>query len=89
MEPGQFRRTELDFMFGRALSVNSFRGVRLPLIGVALVVLASCGTIEEQCSSRHGASGPAYDQCIERQLQAIRLMHEDQRRARQSIPDFN
>lgn len=36
---------------------------------------------------RYGASGAAFDQCTERQYEAIERMFEDQRRARQSIPD--
>ncbi len=72
----------------KVFSRGVFRTAKVPLFGVALVVLVSCGTIEEQCRSRYGASETAYDQCVERQHEAIKLMFEDQRRARQSIPDF-
>lgn len=67
--------------------MDVFRTAKLPLFGVTLVVLASCGTIEERCGSRYGASGAAFDQCTERHYEAIERMFEDQRRVRQSIPD--
>lgn len=73
----------------QVISMGVFRTAKLPLFGVTLMVLVSCGTIEEQCRTRYGASETAYDQCVERQHEAIKLMFEDQRRARQSIPDFD
>ncbi len=62
-----------------------FRAARLPLLSVTLVVLVACGSIEEQCRNRHGASEVAYDQCVERQYRAIEDMT---RHDTQSIPDF-
>ena len=73
----------------KVFSMGVFRTAKLPLLGATLVVLVSCGTIEEQCRSRFGASEVAYDQCVERQHEAIKRIFEDQRRARQSIPDFD
>ncbi len=66
-----------------------FRAARLPLLSVTLFALVACGSIEEQCRNRHGASEVAYDQCVEGQHRASERMMEDQQRwARQNIPDF-
>ncbi len=69
-----------------------FRTARLPLLGVTLVVLAACGSIEEQCRSRVGASGVAYDQCLEREYSAAERVQRQyramQRYDTQSLPDF-
>lgn len=65
-----------------------FRAARLPLLSVTLVALVACGSIEEQCRSKYGASEAAYDQCVERQHAAVQRMLRDQRRDTQSIPDF-
>ena len=62
-----------------------FRTARFPLFSVILVTLVACGSIEEQCRSRHGASEVAYDQCLEREYRAIERM---QRHDTQSLPDF-
>ena len=69
--------------------MGAFRTARLPLFGATLVALAACASIEEQCRSRYGASEVAFDQCVERQHEAIRRLLEDQRRIHQnmSIPD--
>ncbi len=66
-----------------------FRTARFPLFSVILVTLVACGSIEEQCRSKYGASEAAYDQCVERQHEAIRRLLEDKRRIHQnmSIPD--
>ncbi len=66
-----------------------FRNAKLPLFGVTRVALAACASIEEQCSSRYAASEVAYDQCVERQHEAIRRLLEDRRLIHQnmSIPD--
>ncbi len=65
-----------------------FRTARFPLFSVILVTLVACGSIEEQCRSKYGASEVAYDQCVERQHAAVQRMLRDQRRDTQSIPDF-
>ena len=65
-----------------------FGTARFPLLSVALVALVACGSIEEQCRSKYGASEAAYDQCVERQHRASKRMLEDQQRwARQNIPN--
>ena len=65
-----------------------FGNARFPLLSVALVALVACGSIEERCRSKYGASEAAYDQCVERQHAAVQRMLRDQRRDTQSIPDF-
>ena len=68
--------------------MRAFRTARLPLFGVTLVALAACGSVEEQCRSRYGASETAYDQCVERQNKAINRMLESRRVIQNmSIPD--
>ena len=63
-----------------------FRTARLPLLSVTLVVLVACGSIEEQCRNRHGASEVAYDQCVERQYRAIEDMTRHDTRSLPSFP---
>jgi len=53
-----------------------------------LVALVACGSIEEQCRSKYGASEAAYDQCVDRQQRAIQRMLENRRYETTSIPDF-
>ena len=65
-----------------------FRTARLRLFSVILVALVACGSIEEQCRSRYGASEAAYDQCVDRQQRAIQRMLENRRYETTSIPDF-
>ena len=69
-----------------------FRAARLPLLSVTLVVLVACGSIEEQCRNRVGASESAYDQCLAREYRAIertqRQYRAMQRYDTQSLPDF-
>ncbi len=69
-----------------------FRTVRLPLFSVALVALVACGSIEEQCRDRVGASEAAYDQCLEREYRAAERVQRQyramQRYDTQSLPDF-
>ncbi len=69
-----------------------FRAARLPLVSVTLVALVACGSIEEQCRSRHGASEVAYDQCLEREYRAAERVQRQyramQRYDTQSLPDF-
>ena len=68
------------------------RAARLPLLSVTLVVLVACGSIEEQCRNRVGASESAYDQCLAREYRAIertqRQYRAMQRYDTQSLPDF-
>ncbi len=63
-----------------------FGTARFPLLSVALVALVACGSIEEQCRNRHGASGVAYDQCLERQYRAIEDMTRHDTRSLPSFP---
>ncbi len=72
-----------------------FRTARLPLLGVTLVVLAACGSIEEQCRDRVGASEAAYDQCLEREYRAAERVQRQYRAIEnmtrydtQSLPSF-
>ena len=68
--------------------MRAYRTAKLPLFGVTLVVLAACGSIEEQCRNRYGPSEAAVDQCIERQNKAINRMLEGRRVIQNmSIPD--
>ncbi len=64
----------------------------LPLFSVTLVALVACSSIEEQCRSRVGASGAAYDQCLERENRAAeraQRQHRDMTRYdTQSLPSF-
>ena len=69
-----------------------FGTARFPLLSVALVALVACGSIEEQCRSKYGASEAAYDQCVERQHAAVQRMLRERRATQryntQSIPSF-
>ena len=69
-----------------------FRAARLPLLSVTLFALVACGSIEEQCRDRVGASEAAYDQCLAREYRAIertqRQYRAMQRYDTQSLPDF-
>ena len=71
------------------------RAARLPLLSVTLVVLVACGSIEEQCRNRVGASESAYDQCLAREYRAIertqrqyRAIENMTRYDTQSLPSF-
>ena len=67
--------------------MHLFEIPRLPLVAGALVALAACGTIEDQCRERFGANEAAYDRCVQDQYSDLRRMLQDQRRIHQSIPD--
>lgn len=69
-----------------------FRTARLPLFSATLFALVACGSIEEQCRSKVGASEAAYEQCLAREYKAIertqRQFRAMQRYDTQSLPDF-
>ena len=55
--------------------MRGFRTARLLLLSVTLVVLVACGSIEEQCRGKYGASELAYDQCVERRQKLINRLY--------------
>ena len=69
-----------------------FRAARLRLLSVTLVALVACGSIEEQCRSKYGASEAAYDQCVERQHADVQRMLREHRATQrynaENIPSF-
>ncbi len=67
--------------------MRRFKIPRLPMVAGALLALAACGTIEDQCRERFGGNEAAYDQCVQDQYTDLRRMLRDQRLIHQSIPD--